>query len=255
MVDEESIMRIAVAGGTGLVGRFTVEAIRKAGHDPVVVARSHGADIVTGHGLDEMLAGVDTVIDVTDMRGPDLESTRTMFATATRHLLEAGRRAGVKHHVLLSIVSVEQIPSLAHYAGKLAQEDLVLSGVIPATILRATQFHEFAAMVVHWMRQGDVAVVPPLLLQPVAAADVGDVLAEIALGNPQGRAPDLAGPELQDLVDMARRTLAARGETIRLIPSWRNGMMGVEAAGEAMLPRPGARLAPTTFDDWLRTQG
>jgi len=247
-------MRVAVVGGTGLVGRHTVDALHKAGHQPIVVARSRGVDVLTGQGLDEAMAGVESVIDVINLRDHDLHSTRTLFETATRHLLEAERRAGVKHHVLLSIVSVDRIPGLAHYAGKRAQEALLLSGPIPATIQRATQFHEFAGMVVNWVRQGEVAVVPPLLLQPVAAADVGDVLAEIALGDPQGRAPDLAGPDLQDLVDMARRTLAAWGESIRLIPSWRNNLMGVEAAGEAFLPGPDARLAPTTFEAWLQRQ-
>jgi uncharacterized protein YbjT (DUF2867 family) len=105
------------------------------------------------------------------------------------------------------------------------------------------------------MRQGGVATVPPLLVQPVAAADVGEVLAEIATGQPLGRAIDLAGPEPQDLFDMARRTLAARGESIRLIPSWRGGLFGPNAAGEVLLPGPDARLAPTTFDAWLRAQG
>jgi uncharacterized protein YbjT (DUF2867 family) len=99
---------------------------------------------------------------------------------------------------------------------------------------------------VAWTRQGQVATVPPLLVQPIAAADVGAVLAEIATGAPQGRATDLAGPEPQDLVDMARRTLAARGESIRLIPSWRSGLFGVDAAGEVLLPGLEARLAPTT---------
>jgi hypothetical protein len=118
--------------------------------------------------------------------------------------------------------------------------------------LRGTQFHEFAGIVVAWTRKGQVAVVPPLLVQPVAAADVGDALGEIAAGAPQGRVTDLAGPEPQDLVDMARRTLSARGESIRLIPSWRTGLFGVEAAGEMLLPGPEARLAPTTFDAWLQ---
>jgi hypothetical protein len=135
------------------------------------------------------------------------------------------------------------------------QEELVSAGPIPFTILRATQFHEFARMVVAWSRRGEIAVVPPLLMQLVAAADVGAVLAEIAAGAPRGRATDLAGPEPQDLVDMARRTLAARRESIRLVPSWRGGLFGADAAGEALLPGPDARLAPTTFDAWLAAQG
>jgi hypothetical protein len=46
---------------------------------------------------------------------------------------------------------------------------------------------------------------------------------------------------------MARRTLAPRGEAIRLVPSWRTGLFGVGAAGEVLLSEPDARLAPTTF--------
>jgi uncharacterized protein YbjT (DUF2867 family) len=248
-------VRIAVVGGTGVAGRHTVEAVRRAGHDAVVVSRSCGVDVGTGAGLDDALAGVEVVIDVTNVQASDAEATRSLFAAAARNLLAAGRRAGVRHHVLLSIVGVDRIEGNAHYAGKRLQEAILASGPIPLTIQRATQFHEFAAVVVGWTRRGHVATVPPLLVQPVAASDVGAVLAEVAAGDPQGRATDLAGPEPQDLVDMARRTLAARGESIQLIPSWRSGLLGVEAAGEVLLPGPEARLAPTTFDAWLAVQG
>jgi uncharacterized protein YbjT (DUF2867 family) len=247
-------MRIAVIGGTGVAGRSTVEAVRRAGHDAVVVARSVGVDVSTGQGLDDAFAGVDTVVDVSNVPALDAEAARTLFATATRNILAAEQRADVRHHVLLSIVGVDRIEGNAHYAGKRMQEEILFSGPIPVTIQRATQFHEFAGTVVEWTRQGQVATVPPLLVQPVAAADVGAVLAEIAAGDPQGRAVDLAGPEPQDLVDMARRTLAARGESIRLVPSWRSGIFGIDAAGEMLLPGPEARLAPTTFDAWLARQ-
>jgi uncharacterized protein YbjT (DUF2867 family) len=247
-------MRIAVIGGTGVVGHHTVEALRRAGHDAVVIARSRGVDVSTGEGLDAALVGVDAVIDVTNVQAPDVAATRNLFAVATGNLLAAEQRAHVHHHVVLSIVGLERVEGNAHYAGKRLQERLVSSGAVPHTILRATQFHEFAGQVVGWTRAGDTATVPPLLLQPVAAADVGAVLAETAAGAPQGRATDLAGPEPQDLVDMARRTLATRGEAVRLIPSWRSGVFGLEAAGEVLLPGPGARLAPTTFDAWLEGQ-
>jgi uncharacterized protein YbjT (DUF2867 family) len=248
-------MRIAVIGGTGVAGRHAVDSVRRAGHEAVVVSRARGVDLSTGAGLDEALAGVDAVIDVSGMQGPDAESTRRLFATATRNLLAAEQRAGVRHHVLLSIVGVDRIEGNAHFAGKRTQEELLFAGPVPVTIQRATQFHEFAETVVAWTRQGDVASIPPLLVQPVAAADVGDVLAEIAGGDPQGRATDLAGPQPEDFVDMARRALAARGEAIRLLPSWRTGVFGIDAAGEMLLPGPDARLAPTTFDAWLAGEG
>ncbi len=248
-------MRVAVVGGTGLVGRHTSRALRQARHDAVVVARSTGADVVTGAGLDAALAGVEAVIDVTNTVAADAEAAREFFAASTGHLLAAEQRAGVTHHVVLSIVGVNRIEGNAHYAGKRRQEELALAGPIPATIVRATQFHEFAAMVVEWTRQGDVATVPPLLVQPVAASDVGQILAEVATRTPpHGGTPELAGPETQDLVDMARRTLAARGQSLRLVPSWRAGPFRVELAGEVLLPGPYARLAPTTFDAWLATE-
>lgn len=244
-------MRIAVAGGTGLVGRHTVSALRRAGHETIVLARSFGIDVATGDGLDQALAGVQAVVDVTNVQGADPVAVREGFATATRNLLAAERRARVQHHVLLSIVGLDRIEGNAHYAGKRAQEQLVASAEVPSTIQRATQFHEFAGMLVEWGRRGSEATVPPALVQPVAAAEVGAVLAELAAAPPKGRALDLAGPETQDLFDMARRTLAVRGESLRLIPSWRDGPFGPEAAGEVLLPGPEARLGTVTFDDWL----
>jgi uncharacterized protein YbjT (DUF2867 family) len=125
-------------------------------------------------------------------------------------------------------------------------------GPVPFTILPAIQFHEFAEMVVRWTERDGAAALPPLLVQPVAAADVGEVLAEVVAGPPRGQARDLAGPATEDLVDMARRALAARGRTVGLVPTWRNGIFGAEMAGEVLLPGPDARLAPTGFEDWLR---
>jgi uncharacterized protein YbjT (DUF2867 family) len=153
---------------------------------------------------------------------------------------------------VLSIAGVDRVEGNGHYAGKRLQEQLVADGPIGATIVRATQFYEFAAMVVSWTRRGDVAAVPPLLVQPAAAADVGDMLAKAVLDGLAGTI-EVAGPEPQDLVDVARRTLAARGQSLRLIPTWR-GPFGMEMAGEVLLPGPGAVIAPTTFEQWLAAQ-
>ena len=244
-------MRVAVVGGTGLVGRHTVTALRRAGHEAVVLARSLGVDAATGEGLDEALRGVEAVIDATNVQADDPRAARDRFGAVTRNLLGAGRRARVRHHVLLSIVGLDRIEGNAHYAGKRLQEELVAAADLPTTIQRATQFHEFAGMVIEWTRRGDEATVPPALIQPVAAAEVGAALAELATGAAKGRASDLAGPAPEDLFDMARRTLAVRGESLRLVPSWRGVPFGPEAAGEALLPGPEARLGRTTFDDWL----
>ncbi len=168
----------------------------------------------------------------------------------TTRLLEAELRAGVQHHVLLSIAGVDRVAGNAHYAGKREQERLVAEGRVPWTILPATQFHDFAEMVAQWTEVDGVARIAPLLVQPVAPADVADVLAELAVGPPRGRCDDLAGPDPQDLVDMARRTLEARGRRLTLVPTW-SGVFGPDMAGDVLLPAAGARIAPTTFDAWL----
>ncbi|GAA3888237.1 SDR family oxidoreductase [Streptomyces sedi] len=244
-------MRIAVAGATGKIGSLTVAALERDGHEVVRISRSLGVDLSTGEGLDAALVGVDAVVDATSAPPAGARETVERLGAMTGRLLAAEERAGVRHHVLLSIVGIHRFEGgNAHYAGKREQERLVTGGAVPWTVVPATQFHDFAETVVGWTERDGVATLAPLLVRPVAPADVAEVLAEVATGAPVGRHVDLAGPENQDLVDMARRTLAARGREVRLVPSW-SGPFDLEMAGEALLPGEGARIAPTTFERWL----
>jgi uncharacterized protein YbjT (DUF2867 family) len=243
-------MRIAVAGATGRIGQLTIAALELAGHKTVPVSRSAGVDAYAGSGLDAALDGVDAVVDVVNTSASDQAQIVDFFGTITRNLLAAEERAGVRHHVLLSIVGLDYDQAVPHYAGKREQERLVTGGPVPWSIVRATQFHDFAAMVAGWTERDGVATIAPLLVQPIALPDVAAVLAEIAVAPPLRARLDIAGPETQDLVDMARRTFAVRGQDIKLVPTWR-GFFGLDMAGEVLLPGEGARLAPTTFADWL----
>jgi uncharacterized protein YbjT (DUF2867 family) len=243
-------MRVAVVGATGRIGRLTVAALERDGHATVGISRALGIDAYTGDGLSAALAGVDAVIDACSSPATDHDEAVAFFSRSTRNLLEGERQAGVRHHVLLSIVGLARFAGNAHCAGKRAQEALVEEGPVPWSIVPATHFHDFAEMLTTWTEQDGAATIAPLLVQPVAPADVADVLAEVATGPPRGRCPDLAGPEPQDLVDLARRTRAARGTPIRLIPTW-SSICGLDMAGDVLLPGPDARVAPTTFDDWL----
>jgi uncharacterized protein YbjT (DUF2867 family) len=243
-------MRIAVAGATGRIGRLTITALEGAGHQTVPVSRSAGIDVYTGIGLTEALQGTDAVIDATNTSSSDQAEIVDFFGTATRNLIAAEERAGVRHHVLLSIVGIDHNQRVPHYAGKREQERLITAGPVPWSIVRATQFHDFAAMVAGWAERDGVATIAPLLVQPIAQADVAAVLAEVAADAPRNARLDIAGPETQDLVDMARRTFAARGQDITLIPTWR-GIFGPDMAGEVLLPDETARLTSGTFSDWL----
>ena len=239
---------IAVAGGTGWVGRHVVESVRRLGHDPLVIARSTGVDLTTGAGLDEALTGVDAVIDVTNIVTQNRGRATTFFRTATRHLLDAEERQGVAHHVLLSIVGIDRV-GLGYYRAKLAQEDLVRAGAVPWTILRATQFHEFAAQM---LGTGRIAAIPSMLSQPVAAQEVADELVRLATSPPSGMAPELAGPREERVPDMARRLASARGRRGLVLTVPLPGATGRGMRTGALLPTDPGPRGTQTFDEWLR---
>jgi uncharacterized protein YbjT (DUF2867 family) len=243
-------MRIAVAGASGRTGGLTAGILRDAGHEIVALSRRDGVDIYAGLGLAAALDGVDAVVDSLNVPSSDEKEIVDFFATTTANLLAAEHQAGVRHHVLLSIVGLELPKNVAHYAGKIAQEKLIRSSDVPWSIVRATQFHDFPAMIAGWTEQDGTATIPPLLLQPVALGDVAAALADVVTGDPLRGHVDVAGPHTEDAVDMARRTFAVRGQQIRLVPTWK-GLYDTSMAGEVLLPRAGARIASTSFDDWL----
>ncbi|MBL7255474.1 SDR family oxidoreductase [Paractinoplanes lichenicola] len=234
-------MRMAVAGGTGWVGKLVVERARAAGHEVVVISRSNGVDLTTGAGLDEALRGVDAVIDVTNIETLSGKTAGAFFETATRTLLAAEERSLVRHHVVLSIVGVDRVDS-GYYAAKRLQEKLALDGPIPATVLRATQFHEFAAQMLERV-PGPVKIVPSMLTRPVAAADVATELVRLAEGPAQGLATDLAGPEVLKMSAMVRRL--AKGKLVLTVPA------GRAMAGGGLLPAGDFHRGEITFDEWV----
>jgi uncharacterized protein YbjT (DUF2867 family) len=243
-------MRVAVAGGTGVVGRHVTSVLAERGHEPVVLARSRGVDLLTRAGVDAALEGVQVVVDVSNVTTLRRSAAERFFETTTTTLLEAGRRAGVRHLVVLSIVGIDAVDT-GYYAGKRRQEQVALAGGLPLTIVRATQFHEFAEQVMARGGVGRLRLVPRMRVQPVAAHDVAEVLAEHAVGDPAVRAPDVGGPEVHELLDLARAVVTARGHRWRVLPLPVPGAAGRAMASGALLLRAGSRQGPTTFADWL----
>lgn len=247
-------MQVAVVGATGRIGQRLCAALDRAGHRTRRVSRKLGVDVYSGAGLDAALDGVEAVVDVTSIHSGLTAEVVEFFTTSTRTLLAAERRAGVGHHVLLSVLGVDHGRYVPHYAGKRAQERLVAARGVPWTVVRAAQLHDFPAMLAQRVERDGVAAVPPLLLQPLAADDLAAVLADVATGRPLHAMIQVAGPRTEDLVDLARRTLRASGREVRLVPTWR-GAFGLELSGEAMLPNDDALLTTTTFDEWLAERG
>lgn len=243
-------MRIAVAGATGVVGRLVVEEVRRTAHQPVSVARSLGVDVVSGKGLAEALVGVDAVIDVLSTNTLSASTSVEFFETTSTHLLRAEEKAGVRHHVALSIVGIDEVPS-GYYQGKVRQEAVVEAGPVPWTILRATQFHEFALQRLDAMKDRLIALVPSMLSQPIAAVEVAEALVEQATATPAGRTPDLAGPEPQQMVPMARAIARALKRRQLVLPLHVPGAAGKAMREGALLPTTDGSRGLETFDQWL----
>jgi uncharacterized protein YbjT (DUF2867 family) len=245
-------MWIAIAGGTGTLGRYVVDAVRAAGHEPKVISRSRGINVVTRSGLDEALRDTAIVIDATNLTTVSAKKSTTFFETATQNLVDAGTRAGVRHLVVPSIVGIDRL-GLGYYQGKLAQERVALAGAVPATVLRATQFYEFASQLL--ARGGPFAIVPRMMTQPIAAREVADALVGLALGPPLGRVPDIAGPQQRQMGDLVRALAHARGERRLMVPIRLPGAVGRAMVNGGLLPTGDGPRGKQTFEEWLATDG
>jgi uncharacterized protein YbjT (DUF2867 family) len=211
-----------------------------------VLARGEGVDLLTGIGLDAAVEGIDVVVDVSNVTTSRKSAAVRFFDTVSRRLMSAADRAGVEHYVALSIVGVDRV-RFPYYAGKLRQESIVRRGPVPWTILRSTQFHDFAAQVLNDI-SGPLAVVPTARVQPIAAREVAEALANIAIGRAQGMAPEIAGPRVESLVEMAKALMAAGGARRRpVLPLYVPGGM---SNGNLLPANPGPR-GIQTFADWL----
>jgi uncharacterized protein YbjT (DUF2867 family) len=245
-------VKVAVAGGTGTAGRYAVEALVAAGHEHVVLARSTGVDVRSGEGLDAALEGVDVVIDTLNGGSTNRERVTRFFVESTGNLQQAGERAGVARMVVLSIVGIDRVPGFAYYDAKRAHEEAALGGPLPVTVVRATQFHEFAGQLLDRMSLGPLAAVPSMRIQPVAARDVGRFLVEVASQDPPGAGrTELAGPAQIELVDLARRTVRRRRSRRVVVPLRLPGAVGSALRGGALLSGPDAVIAGPGPLEWL----
>jgi uncharacterized protein YbjT (DUF2867 family) len=245
-------VKIAVAGGSGTVGRYVVESVTEAGQEVVVLSRSSGFDLLSGAGLADALSGVEVIVDVSNPTTKNRAKATSFFTQVTKNLHAAGSEAGVLRLVSLSIVGIDSFP-FGYYQAKLAQEEAVFAGPLPANVVRATQFFEFAAQILHLTKRGPLAGMPQMRIQPIAARSVGQVLSDAALSAPSQKISEIAGPKVESLVAMSRVIMRERGSRGVVIPIHAPGKAGKMMRGGGQLPSSGAQLIGPTFTDWLLT--
>ncbi|GAA0408476.1 LysR family transcriptional regulator [Acrocarpospora corrugata] len=241
-------MKIAVIGGTGLIGSQVVKNLVAAGHEAVPHALSTGVDVITGVGVDDAVAGADVVVNLTNSPTFD-DASPAFFQTSMDNLLGASAKAGVGHFVILSIVGVDQVPELVYYRAKVLQEDVLRAGGVPFSIVRATQFMEFIGAVLSWTADGERVRLPRTPIQPIAAADVAAAVSEVAADAPLNGIRNVAGPEVFTLDDLGRITLEAKGDSRSVVVDDTAGMFA-EVKGDITAPAD-AHIAPTRYTDWL----
>src|SRR5437763_3650546 len=192
---KETIMKIVVIGGTGLIGSKLVKKLREHGHEAVAAAPNTGVNTLTGEGLAEVLKAASVVVDVSNSPSWQDAAVLKFFETSTRNLLTYEAAAGVGHHVALSVVGTDQLSESGYFRAKIAQEKLITESSIPYSIVRATQFFEFLKGLADISFDGEKVRVPDALFQPMSADDVASALAKIAVAQTVNGVVEIAGPE------------------------------------------------------------
>lgn len=243
--------KIVVIGGTGLIGSKTVALLRAAGQEVLAASPSSGVNALTGEGLDQALAGAHAVIDVSNLMSFDADVIIPFFETSSRNLAEAGRKAGVRHHIALSIVGVDRLDAQPYLRAKAAQEKAVAASGLPYTIVRATQFFEFIAGIADGHTVDGTVQAPDGLFQPIAADDVSRILAETALGAPLNAVLDIAGPDRAPFETVLREYLRLAGDARPVVTERGTAYFGQPIAETSLVPLSTPRLGAIGLKGWF----
>jgi len=243
-------VKIIIIGGTGLIGSKVVMKLQTSGVEAVAASPNSGVNTITGEGLAEVLEGASVVVDVSNSPSFEDAAVLTFFETSTRNLLAAEARAGVQHHVALSVVGTDRLAESGYFRAKIAQEKLIRENTIPYSIVHATQFFEFIKGIADAATVGDTVRLAPVLIQPMAAEDVAIAVARIAVGAPVNGVVEVAGPEQFRIDALVRRYLGAHHDPRLVLADPRARYYGAELRERTLVPY-NARLGEIRFESWL----
>jgi uncharacterized protein YbjT (DUF2867 family) len=245
-------MKIIVIGGSGLIGSKVVIKLREHGHEAVAASPNTGVNTVTGEGLAESLKGASVVVDVSNAPSWEDAAVMKFFETSTRNQVANEAAAGVGHHVALSVVGSDRMLESGYFRAKIAQENLIKASSIPYSIVRATQFFEFAKGIADFSTEGNKVRLPTALIQPMAADDVASAVARMAMGSPVNGTVEVGGPEKFHLDELVRRGLAAWKDPREVVADPHARYYGIELSENTLVPGADAQLGETRFAEWLK---
>lgn len=244
-------MKIVVIGGTGLIGSKVIGKLTAQGHQAIAAAPNTGVNALTGEGLAEVLKNASVVVDVSNSPSFEEKSVMEFFQTSTRNLLSYGAKAGVKHHVALSVVGTERLEESAYIRAKIEQEKLIRESGIPYSIVHATQFFEFVMRIADEATDRNQVRVPPVFIQPIAAEDVAAAVARVAVDAPLRGIVEVAGPERFRFDEFIRRGLRAHDDSREVIVDPDAKYFGAKLGELTLVASGDAQIGSTRFENWL----
>ena len=245
-------MKIVVIGGTGLIGSKTIALLRSAGQVAIAAAPDTGVNTLTGEGLEAVLDGADVVIDLANSRSFEPAPAMDFFRAHEKNLLTAEARAGVRHHVALSIVGADRALDNGYFRAKLVQEELIKGSGIPFTVIRSTQFMEFLGSIADAGQQGGVIKIATGLFQPIAADDVAAFVADAARGAPCNGTIEIAGPEKAPFYEIIRSYLGMLDDHRPVQADPGAPYFGGKVEELSLVPTGKAQLGRIKLADWVR---
>lgn len=249
-------MKFLVIGATGLIGSKVVDRLKAKGYDVAGASPSSGVDTLTGAGLDEAMKGVDTVIDLSNFLVFVRAEVEDKFTRAGANIAAAEKKAGVKHHVALSVVGTQELAELGsdYFWGKVAQEKAIKASGVPFTIVHSTQFMEFLGGIVQSGEQADGIHVTTQNIQPIASDDVAELVAEIAIEPPTNGVVEIGGPVKIPMSELVKAFLEKKGDARTVVGDENTPYFGAKLGADTLVPRGTARLGKIHFDTWFASQ-
>ena len=244
-------MKIVVIGGTGLIGSKVVEKLKAQGYEAIAAAPNTGVNTLTGEGLAEVLKNASVVVDVSNSPSFEEKASMDFFRTSTGNLLSYEARAGVKHHVALSVVGADRLQETPYIRAKIEQEKLIKESGIPYSIVHATQFFEFWKGIADDATDGNQVRVPPAFIQPIAAEDVATAVAKVAVGTPLNGMVEVAGPQRFRFDEFVRQGLRAHNDPREVVVDPNARYFGAKLSELTLVASGEARIGAIRFDDWL----
>jgi uncharacterized protein YbjT (DUF2867 family) len=244
--------KTVVIGGTGLIGSKLIERLTAHGHQAVPAAPNTGVNSVTGEGLAEVLRNASVVVDVSNSPSFEEKAVMDFFTKSTRNLLACGAKAGVKHYVALSVAGTDRLEESAYIRAKIAQEKLIRESGMPYSIVHATQFFEFVMAIAAEATVGNQVRVPPAYIQPIAAEDVANAVADVTVGAPLNGMVEVGGPERFSFEEFIGRGLRARNDSREVVVDPNARYFGARLSELTLTASDGARTGAIRFEDWLK---